>query len=99
MSKKSIFDDEELEALKQLNIRVSEADLLEYEAVKNAMYVRGKTLPIRRAIEEVLKEAIKYGKWWLSDNQSKPINSKRVKELGDKEVRRLASLKKPSTLS
>ena len=97
MSKKSIFDDEELEALKQLNIRVSEADLLEYEAVKNAMYVRGKTLPIRRAIEDVLKNASKYGRVWLSDNPSKPINASREKELADKKARKLASLKESST--
>lgn len=99
MSKKSKFDDEELETLKQLNIRVSEAALLDYEAVRDTMYVRDKTLSIRRAIEDVLKKASKYGRVWLSDNPSKTINAKKEKELADKKVRRLASLKEPSTLS
>lgn len=63
--------------LKQINLKVNEDVFIAYEAVRDEMYIKGKTLTVAQAVEEILKNATRVGAAWLKDNADAPDVKKR----------------------
>ena len=76
MSSKYIYNDEQAK-LKQINIRINEDVFIAYEAVRDEMYIKGKTLTVAQAVEEIVKNATRVGAAWLKDNADAPDVKKR----------------------
>ena len=90
MGHKYILNDEQ-NKLRQFNVRIKEEVFLAYEAVRDEMYSKGKTLTVAQAVEDLVKNATRVGNAWLQDNpDAKDVKKRKVKK--DKDVAERKSL-------